>query len=83
MSSVKSLIHSFFRDEKKDRGTTDLGEAMDWAANNRCCGQDCCEDVIYIKDKATGVKRVLYSKNGVLLNTTEATYLADKAAGFV
>lgn len=80
--SVKSFINGWFQDAKKSRGTTDLGEAMDWATNNRCCGVDCCEGVIYLTDKSTGVKRVLYSKNGTLLNVTEATYLADKAAGF-
>lgn len=78
-----SYITSFFRDAKKDRGTTDLGEAMDWATQNRCCGVDCCEHVLYLNDKATGVKRVIYSKDGTTLNVTEATYLADKAAGFV
>lgn len=88
MGKKKSFVKAPvpFQDLKRPlskQGVPLLGDAMDAEALNRCCGIDCCEDVIYLTDKATGVKRVLYSKNGVTVNATQAAYDADKAAGFV
>lgn len=86
MGKKKSLIQvllGVFKDNRTGRGVTDLGDAMDQASVNRCCGVDCCEGIIRLPDKGlSDVKRVAYIKDGVWVIGTEAAYLEDKAGGF-
>lgn len=59
MSHIKSKFH-FLKGvfwevvNGKRVGIEDVGIALDRVTNSRCCGVDCCESVLYLRDQVTG-----------------------------
>jgi hypothetical protein len=50
---VDGIVYKFSRTGIR-QGIHTLEEANDYLAKTRCCGIDCCEGVLYLKNQTTG-----------------------------
>ena len=57
-----------------DQGFNTLNDAI--AHVFKCCGPDCCENVLRFKDIGTGVPSVLFIENGAVVVETEEVFKA-------
>lgn len=77
------VISGIFKNMRTGKAITDLGDAMDQSATERCCGIDCCNGVWITPNHGTVNTSYVYIKNGMVVIGTKASFEADKAASFV